>query len=80
MLKAATAKCYKQQSTKLELLEACCNEACPWCKGASGGETGQNPMWDSVVSGPLGSQEQECLSAVEFPGIGTGRLAENSRV
>lgn len=42
-----------------------------------GGEAGWNPRWDSVVSGSPASQEQGCLSAAEFPGIGAGKLAEN---
>ena len=51
-----------------------------WPERCSGDEVGQNPRWDSVVSGSSGSQKGwECLSALEFPSIGKGKPATNSR-
>lgn len=62
-----------QQSAKLELLDVCSGVGRPYLKGTQVVNWGRNLRWDSVVSGPPGSQkERRCLSATEFPSIGCG--------
>ena len=40
-----------------------------------------NPRWDSVVSGSLGSQEEQgCLSGAQFPRIRGGKPAAISEL
>ena len=37
------------------------------------GEVGQNPRWDSVVSGSLGSQKMGVPDPAEFPSTAEGK-------
>ena len=59
------------RSTKSELLESA-----PLRDVTLVAKWGVEPSWDSVVSGPSGSQKDRgCLSAAELPGIGAGKPA-----
>ena len=66
----------EQQSTKFELLEVSSREGHPCLKGTQVAKQGQNPRWDSAVSGSVGvTGGPGCLNEAEFPGMRTGKLA-----
>ena len=62
----------------MELLQVCCGGESSLPERYSDGEVGQNPRWDSVVSGyPESQEDQGCVSVAEFQGIGWGRLLQS---
>lgn len=69
-LKPGIGKCYKQQIKKLELYLP---ERCSGSRGGIPGGTAGSRK-------PPGSQNgRGCLSVAEFPSIGAGKAAENSK-
>ena len=58
MLVEATAKCYKEQNTKSELLEVCHSGGCAWLTGAQVAKWGRIPGVTAWSDDPLGCKDK----------------------